>query len=265
MSVPPSTVKRASGGSAKTPRTSRKAAPESGGAADKAALLKAAASTPLPTSAKAGAEAEGEAEGEQPRAGRSTVRRRLSAAKSPAAGKSPAARARSASAGPRARPTVAGLATPVFWLVLLTAAAAGLAALAVPYCQQADCAALVRGLPAQVGELAAQARTRAAAVTPTDLAAGLYSAARERALAAADAAQAQWHSLVRVCGCCGMRCVGVHAASAGTHLCCFRDVRVLRLHLSMPLSCRHELLAPGSLLADRAGGQAGQRRARLPL
>lgn len=189
--MPPTTVKRGSGASAKTPRTSRKAAP----AQDKAALLKAAASTPLPTGAKQAAEVDGEEE-ERPRVGRSTVRRRLSAQKSPAAGKSPAARSRSASAAPRAGPTVSGLGTPVFWLVLLTAAVAGLAALAVPYCQQTDCAALARSLPGRAAEEAGRLAAQARELAPTEAAAELYVAARARALDAVDAMQAQWRTLV---------------------------------------------------------------------
>lgn len=227
---PPSTVKRRSGGAAstaaKTPRTSRKAAAPS---IDKAALLRAAASTPLPAGQREAAEEEPEEE-EQPRSGRSTVRRRLSAqqAKSPA--RTP--RSPSAAAAPRRRPTVAGLATPVFWLVLLTAGAAGLAALAVPFCQQNDCVGLARNLPGLASDAAAQAYTQARVHAlkwvPTEAAAGVYAAARARALAAADALQEQWHSLVGAPLCCCCVFSGVHTVAAACPAACSRALQICR-------------------------------------
>lgn len=190
---PPTTARKSGAAAAKTPRTSRKAAPSP----DKAALLRAAASTPLPTGQREdAADAEQEEEEEAPRSSRG-VRRRLSAQAAAAA--SPVPRRPAA----KQRPAVAGLATPVFWLLLLTAAAAGLAALAVPYCQQHDCAELARHLPERATDaasgLVAQARSRVAALSLPDGAAGAYAQARARALAAVDAAQAQWAALV---GCC---------------------------------------------------------------
>ena len=191
--VPPPTTVRKSGTVAKTPRTSKRAAPSP----DKAALLRAAASTPLPTGKKEAAQEGEQAEEEEaPRSSRG-VRRRLSAQAAAAA--SPAATPRRAA--PKQRPTTAGIATPVFRVLLLTALAAALASLAVPYCQQHDCAELARNLPELASEsaarLAAEACSRAAAISLPDGAAGLYAQARERALAAADAAQAQWAALVR--------------------------------------------------------------------
>ena len=178
--------------SAKTPRTSRKAADTP--VADKAALLRAAASTPLPKG--------GEAK-EQPRSSeRGAVRRRLSSRsdKSPAPlrGKSPA---------PPRRDAVAGLATPTFWLVVLMAATAGLAALAVPYCQQNDCAELARNLPELATDAAAglyahahlrvqAARQRLKALALHESSAALLAQARVRAQATADAAMEQLRSLV---------------------------------------------------------------------
>ncbi|KAI7844878.1 hypothetical protein COHA_001531 [Chlorella ohadii] len=190
--VPPPTTVRKSGTVAKTPRTSKRAAPSP----DKAALLRAAASTPLPTGKKEAAQEGEQAEEEEaPRSSRG-VRRRLSAQAAAAA--SPAATPRRAA--PKQRPTTAGIATPVFRVLLLTALAAALASLAVPYCQQHDCAELARNLPELASEsaarLAAEACSRAAAISLPDGAAGLYAQARERALAAADAAQAQWAALL---------------------------------------------------------------------
>lgn len=196
--VPPPTTVRKSGTAAKTPRTSRRAAPSP----DKAALLRAAASTPLPTGQKEAAKEEAaEEEDEAPRSSRG-VRRRLSA-QAAAATASPAATPRRGPAPKQQRPAAAGIATPVFWVLLLTALAAALAALAVPYCQQHDCAELARNLPELASEsasrLAAQARSRVASISLPDGAAEVYAEARARALAATEAAQAQWAALVSVC------------------------------------------------------------------
>ena len=167
---------------AKTPRTSRKAA-AAATPLDKAALLRAAASIPLPGSARAERDDEAE-EGEE---GEQTAARRSSGGSQPRTqAKTPAAGTASGSGGGKQgrRPPRSGLASPRLWLLLLTAvAAAGLAAVAVPYCQQQDCLELARNLP----ELAPEA------------AAAGYSQARVQALAAADALREQWQALVRVC------------------------------------------------------------------
>lgn len=192
----PATVRKA----AKTPRTSRKAAaaaPEPAGptpAKDKTALLRAAASTPLPprSEEKTAAgddrarvhvqarDADGEGEGDA----RSRRRSSLSGAAPPSSVK----RGRSPSAT-RPRASAAGLTTPLFLVLLATAAAAAFAALAVPYCQHNDCAELARNLPDLVGESAAAA----------------WGAARARALAGADVVQERLQQLVGgplACRCC---------------------------------------------------------------
>ncbi|KAL4423663.1 hypothetical protein ABPG75_000964 [Micractinium tetrahymenae] len=197
----PATVRKA----AKTPRTSRKAAaaaPEPAGptpAADKAALLRAAASTPLPPRSEeklaaaeqkkwvhaqaddAGGEDEDqEEEAEAPSRRRSAgSARRRSSQSGGGAAPSSARRGRSPSAT-RPRATTTGLTTPLFLVLLVTAAAAAFAALAVPYCQHHDCAELARNLPELAGEAAAAG----------------WGAARARALAGADAVQERAQQLL---------------------------------------------------------------------
>lgn len=222
--------------SAKTPRTTRKAAVAPTPGVDKAALLRQAAGTPLPTGQRpteedaeeekqpAAVQTEDEAEEageEQPRStgGVRRQRRRSSLGQEQQA----------------QRASLAGLATPVFWMVLLTAVAAGLAALAVPYCQQHDCAQLARNLPElardaglagymraaeasataykQAAEASATAYKQAAEAGATaykqvadagataykqaaEAGATAYTAARAHALAAADMLQERWQLLV---------------------------------------------------------------------
>lgn len=199
----PATVRKA----AKTPRTSRKAAgpaAEPAGptpAAAKAALLRAAASTPLPPPRSeeklivveekwVHVEAI-DADGEEQEDGRS---RRRSAASTPrrpgqpggGAPPSSVRRGRSPSAT-RPRATAAGLATPLFLVLLATAAVAAFAALAVPYCQHHDCAELARNLPGLAGEAAAAG----------------WGLARARALAGADVLQEGVQQLVGASSCPG--------------------------------------------------------------
>lgn len=193
----PATVRKA----AKTPRTTRKAAaaaPEPAGpnpAAARAALLRAAASTPLPPRSEekpaAGENGNrvhvqaGDADGEEEEDARSrrrsagSTRRRSSQPGAAPGGRSPSV------ARPRA--SAAGLTTPLFVALLATAAAAAFAALAVPYCQHHDCAELARNLPELAGEAAAAG----------------WGAARARALAGADAAQERLQQLVGGVAWCG--------------------------------------------------------------
>lgn len=264
--VPPPTTVRKSGTAAKTPRTSRKAAAPS---PDKAALLRAAASTPLPTGQQKEAAQEEEAEEEAPASARG-VRRRLSAQAAAAA--SPAATPRRSTAAPKQRATAAGIATPVFKLVLLTALAAALASLAVPYCQQHDCAELARNLPELASDsasrLAAQARSRAAAISLPDGAAGLYGETRARALAAADAAQAQWAALVSCLLVRGVRRLFLQVAVAllcdelpHASSCCVLCVLCVRA-TQEPIATARAAALPA---ADTAWQGRQQRRPRLPL
>ncbi|PSC70620.1 N-acetylneuraminate epimerase [Micractinium conductrix] len=174
--LPPTTARKSRAQEAKTPRTSRKAAAPTP-AVDKAALLRAAASTPLPPAQQANGA--GDEDQEQRRRSSGGARRRLSATPKAATPKGHTRRA--------AAPGVTG---PVFWLLLLTAAAAALAALGVPYCQQRDCHELARNLP----ELAVEAGTSAAAAARGH-AQVAYAAARARALAAADLVQERWQQL----------------------------------------------------------------------
>lgn len=193
---PPSTARksraRSDSGEAKTPRTARKSTAATPGA-DKAALLRAAASTPLPAGQRAaekGAEEEHAAgdnhdhEHEEPQP-RSTSRRQLSSSPSKGAMRASAGSTGSAGRGrqqqqQQQRASTAGLATPLFWLLLLTAAAAGLASLVVPYCEQHDCAELARNLPELASEAAAEG----------------YSAARAHALMAGDMLHERWQLLL---------------------------------------------------------------------
>jgi len=186
------------GTAAKTPRTSRKAVATP--RVDRAALLSAAAGTPLPAAGHTEEkrlegksrpddvqqqEEEEEEEEQQQPCSTGISQRRLSA--TPKQGRRSAAGADSPQ--PPRQPAATGLATPAFCLLLLLlgALAAGLAALAVPYCQQHDCAELAHNLP----ELA------------SDTASAAYGQARAKALLASDWLLHQWRLLVSAQSGCG--------------------------------------------------------------
>ncbi|PRW61089.1 hypothetical protein C2E21_0576 isoform B [Chlorella sorokiniana] len=241
--APPPTTVRKSGTVAKTPRTSRRAAPAAP-SPDKAALLRAAASTPLPTAQREQAEEEEEdaAEAEAPRSTRG-VRRRLSAQAAAAA--SPAATPRRPA--PKLRAKAGGGGAPVLRALLLTALVAALAALAVPYCQQHDCAELARNLPELASEsasrLAAQARSRVASISLPDGAASVVAEARARALAAADVAQAQWAALLARFG---------KGSSSVEPACQFDAAAALRV--IMPREEQYDALRQAAVAALSSGG-----------